>query len=212
MVFAASICAKLIVIASLVMDACSAAMVILAGLGAASAMPVYIFTPSVPYIMPAIPWTETAAGIAAAAGAGTAATAGATTAASAAAAAETFAAAGAAATLSVPPLAVSPLLGPATYIVMQRPKKALLALGLIVGAEANSSTVTWDCWKPILHEKSTAPSRGRLLADILNDPAIDDYSVGRGSVFVRNRWNESWRLDPVVLPWGQVAAHASKIM
>eukprot|EP00928_Gymnodinium_smaydae_P070960 TRINITY_DN5467_c1_g1_i4.p1 TRINITY_DN5467_c1_g1~~TRINITY_DN5467_c1_g1_i4.p1 ORF type:complete len:231 (-),score=40.45 TRINITY_DN5467_c1_g1_i4:311-1003(-) len=90
---------------------------------------------------------------------------------------------------------------------------ASLGLGLVVvGAEAEASAVTWDCWKPILHEKSTAPSRGRLLQDILNDPAISDYSVGNHSVVVRNRWNESWRIDPVVLPWGQMAAHASQIM
>eukprot|EP00928_Gymnodinium_smaydae_P070959 TRINITY_DN5467_c1_g1_i3.p1 TRINITY_DN5467_c1_g1~~TRINITY_DN5467_c1_g1_i3.p1 ORF type:complete len:225 (-),score=38.06 TRINITY_DN5467_c1_g1_i3:233-907(-) len=90
---------------------------------------------------------------------------------------------------------------------------ASLGLGLVVvGAEAEASAVTWDCWKPILHEKSIAPSRGRLLLDILNDPAISDYSVGNHSVVVRNRWNESWRIDPVVLPWGQVAAHASQIM
>eukprot|EP00928_Gymnodinium_smaydae_P070961 TRINITY_DN5467_c1_g1_i5.p1 TRINITY_DN5467_c1_g1~~TRINITY_DN5467_c1_g1_i5.p1 ORF type:complete len:225 (-),score=36.87 TRINITY_DN5467_c1_g1_i5:311-985(-) len=90
---------------------------------------------------------------------------------------------------------------------------ASLGLGLVVvGAEAEASAVTWDCWKPILHEKSIAPSRGRLLLDILNDPAISDYSVGNHSVVVRNRWNESWRIDPLVLPWGQVAAHASQIM
>eukprot|EP00928_Gymnodinium_smaydae_P012763 TRINITY_DN1464_c0_g1_i1.p1 TRINITY_DN1464_c0_g1~~TRINITY_DN1464_c0_g1_i1.p1 ORF type:complete len:276 (-),score=47.17 TRINITY_DN1464_c0_g1_i1:378-1205(-) len=84
--------------------------------------------------------------------------------------------------------------------------------GLLLGAEANEIAVTWDCWKPIVHEKSLAPSRGRLLADILNHPAISEYRIGQDVVFLRNRWNESWRIDPVVLPWGQVAAHASQMM
>eukprot|EP00928_Gymnodinium_smaydae_P080095 TRINITY_DN6387_c0_g1_i1.p1 TRINITY_DN6387_c0_g1~~TRINITY_DN6387_c0_g1_i1.p1 ORF type:complete len:242 (+),score=20.83 TRINITY_DN6387_c0_g1_i1:103-726(+) len=89
----------------------------------------------------------------------------------------------------------------------------VLALGaIVVGAQADSVAVSWDCWKPILHETSLAPSRGRLLLDILNDPAIVDAQVGSRSVFVRNRWNESWRIDPFVLPWGQVAAHASQLV
>eukprot|EP00928_Gymnodinium_smaydae_P051591 TRINITY_DN3515_c0_g2_i1.p1 TRINITY_DN3515_c0_g2~~TRINITY_DN3515_c0_g2_i1.p1 ORF type:complete len:172 (+),score=14.54 TRINITY_DN3515_c0_g2_i1:48-563(+) len=78
---------------------------------------------------------------------------------------------------------------------------------IVVGADAGA--LTWDCWKPILHETSTAPSRGRLLTDILNDPVISDVRVGNYSLYVRNRWNESWRIDPVVLPWGQMAAHAT---
>eukprot|EP00928_Gymnodinium_smaydae_P082475 TRINITY_DN6580_c0_g3_i1.p1 TRINITY_DN6580_c0_g3~~TRINITY_DN6580_c0_g3_i1.p1 ORF type:complete len:204 (-),score=34.55 TRINITY_DN6580_c0_g3_i1:297-908(-) len=90
---------------------------------------------------------------------------------------------------------------------------AVAGLGsILVGTDANASAVTWDCWKPILHERSAAPSRGRLLADLLNDPVISDSHIGRHAVFVRNRWNESWRIDPVVLPWGQVAAHASQVV
>eukprot|EP00928_Gymnodinium_smaydae_P016974 TRINITY_DN1644_c0_g1_i3.p1 TRINITY_DN1644_c0_g1~~TRINITY_DN1644_c0_g1_i3.p1 ORF type:complete len:204 (+),score=11.58 TRINITY_DN1644_c0_g1_i3:38-649(+) len=84
---------------------------------------------------------------------------------------------------------------------------------ITVGADAgaNASAVTWDCWKPILHEESTAPSRGRSLADLLNDPLVVDFQVGGDAVFLRNRWNESWRIDPFILPWGQVAAHASQL-
>eukprot|EP00928_Gymnodinium_smaydae_P061492 TRINITY_DN4554_c0_g1_i2.p1 TRINITY_DN4554_c0_g1~~TRINITY_DN4554_c0_g1_i2.p1 ORF type:complete len:196 (-),score=22.70 TRINITY_DN4554_c0_g1_i2:221-760(-) len=81
------------------------------------------------------------------------------------------------------------------------------AIPVVVGADAAASS--WDCWKPILHEASIAPSRGRLLTDLLNDPVINDFSIGNNSIFVRNRWNESWRIDPVVLPWGQLAAHAT---
>eukprot|EP00928_Gymnodinium_smaydae_P075198 TRINITY_DN581_c1_g1_i1.p1 TRINITY_DN581_c1_g1~~TRINITY_DN581_c1_g1_i1.p1 ORF type:complete len:246 (-),score=31.45 TRINITY_DN581_c1_g1_i1:229-966(-) len=88
---------------------------------------------------------------------------------------------------------------------------AFLVSGALLGAEADGFAVTWDCWKPVVRELTTAPSRGRPLVDILNDPVISDYHLGRDSVFVRNRWNESWRIDPVVLPWGQVAAHATRM-
>eukprot|EP00928_Gymnodinium_smaydae_P062698 TRINITY_DN464_c0_g1_i4.p1 TRINITY_DN464_c0_g1~~TRINITY_DN464_c0_g1_i4.p1 ORF type:complete len:259 (+),score=40.60 TRINITY_DN464_c0_g1_i4:85-861(+) len=105
----------------------------------------------------------------------------------------------------------------AFYYPETKKQKIITAVGagigvIVVGAEVGASAVTWDCWKPILHESSAAPSRGRLLSDLLNDPLINDYHVGSHSVFVRNRWNESWRIDPVILPWGQVAAHASQIM
>eukprot|EP00928_Gymnodinium_smaydae_P082087 TRINITY_DN654_c5_g1_i1.p1 TRINITY_DN654_c5_g1~~TRINITY_DN654_c5_g1_i1.p1 ORF type:complete len:176 (-),score=21.64 TRINITY_DN654_c5_g1_i1:82-609(-) len=80
------------------------------------------------------------------------------------------------------------------------------AVPIVVGADVDA--LTWDCWKPILHDTSVAPSRGRLLTDVLNDPAVSEFIVGNSSVFVRNRWNESWRIDPVILPWGQIAAHA----
>eukprot|EP00928_Gymnodinium_smaydae_P026051 TRINITY_DN2055_c0_g4_i2.p1 TRINITY_DN2055_c0_g4~~TRINITY_DN2055_c0_g4_i2.p1 ORF type:complete len:207 (+),score=1.63 TRINITY_DN2055_c0_g4_i2:68-622(+) len=85
----------------------------------------------------------------------------------------------------------------------------LMVTLMVIGADVREDTVTWDCWKPILRETSSAPSRGRLVADILHDPAVRDVRIENHSVLVRNRWNESWRIDPVLLPWGQVAAHAS---
>eukprot|EP00928_Gymnodinium_smaydae_P075193 TRINITY_DN581_c0_g1_i2.p1 TRINITY_DN581_c0_g1~~TRINITY_DN581_c0_g1_i2.p1 ORF type:complete len:174 (-),score=20.14 TRINITY_DN581_c0_g1_i2:302-823(-) len=92
------------------------------------------------------------------------------------------------------------------------PAAVASAFGLVtVGAGGDASAVTWDCWKPIVHDSSTTPSRGRPLIDILKDPVISDYSVGNHSIVVRNRWNESWRIDPLILPWGEVAAHASQL-
>eukprot|EP00928_Gymnodinium_smaydae_P021941 TRINITY_DN1859_c1_g1_i3.p1 TRINITY_DN1859_c1_g1~~TRINITY_DN1859_c1_g1_i3.p1 ORF type:complete len:226 (-),score=39.26 TRINITY_DN1859_c1_g1_i3:315-992(-) len=153
---------------------------------------------------------STGAAAAGTAAAGTAAAAAGTAAAAAGTAAAGTAAAGSAAAG-----------GAVAGFAMQAALEALPAAGiagplgfglsLLVGADADAFAVTWDCWKPMVHETSSAPSRGRLLNDLLNDPAISEYHVGRESVFVRNRWNESWRIDPVILPWGQVAAHASQI-
>eukprot|EP00928_Gymnodinium_smaydae_P075195 TRINITY_DN581_c0_g1_i4.p1 TRINITY_DN581_c0_g1~~TRINITY_DN581_c0_g1_i4.p1 ORF type:complete len:175 (-),score=23.52 TRINITY_DN581_c0_g1_i4:302-826(-) len=92
------------------------------------------------------------------------------------------------------------------------PAYMAVILGFVtVGAGVDASAVTWDCWKPIVRDDSTTPSRGRPLIDILKDPVISDYSVGNHSIVVRNRWNESWRIDPLILPWGEVAAHASQL-
>eukprot|EP00928_Gymnodinium_smaydae_P095102 TRINITY_DN8121_c0_g1_i1.p1 TRINITY_DN8121_c0_g1~~TRINITY_DN8121_c0_g1_i1.p1 ORF type:complete len:174 (+),score=7.49 TRINITY_DN8121_c0_g1_i1:65-586(+) len=100
--------------------------------------------------------------------------------------------------------------GPAAHIPSRfKPAfMALSALPVVVGAD--SIGLTWDCWKPMVRESSSVPSRGRLLTDLLNDPVISDYSLENSSVVVRNRWNESWRIDPVILPWGQVAGHAAQ--
>eukprot|EP00928_Gymnodinium_smaydae_P075194 TRINITY_DN581_c0_g1_i3.p1 TRINITY_DN581_c0_g1~~TRINITY_DN581_c0_g1_i3.p1 ORF type:complete len:213 (-),score=17.75 TRINITY_DN581_c0_g1_i3:197-835(-) len=96
--------------------------------------------------------------------------------------------------------------------LLHNPASMGVLLGVVtVGAGGDASAVTWDCWKPIVHDNSTTPSRGRPLIDILKDPVISDYSVGNHSIVVRNRWNESWRIDPLILPWGEVAAHASQI-
>eukprot|EP00928_Gymnodinium_smaydae_P031656 TRINITY_DN2316_c0_g1_i4.p1 TRINITY_DN2316_c0_g1~~TRINITY_DN2316_c0_g1_i4.p1 ORF type:complete len:196 (-),score=25.69 TRINITY_DN2316_c0_g1_i4:431-1018(-) len=109
-------------------------------------------------------------------------------------------------------------LGDEIFLTQTASKRKIFAvaagvlIGMVVlGADASAPAVTWDCWKPILHDESVAPSRGRLLADVLNDPLVSESYVDAQSVFLRNRWNESWRIDPVVLPWGQIAAHASRI-
>eukprot|EP00928_Gymnodinium_smaydae_P000971 TRINITY_DN1035_c0_g1_i1.p1 TRINITY_DN1035_c0_g1~~TRINITY_DN1035_c0_g1_i1.p1 ORF type:complete len:226 (+),score=28.44 TRINITY_DN1035_c0_g1_i1:62-739(+) len=147
---------------------------------------------------------------------------GAVAAGTAAAGAATTAAAGAATTGAAVTQAAGPLgwlisaAGPnSVYAHVANPSVLLPLFGagaVVVGAEAGASAVTWDCWKPILHETSLAPSRGRLLTDILSDPVISDYKFDDHAVFVRNRWNESWRIDPVLLPWGQLAAHASQML
>eukprot|EP00928_Gymnodinium_smaydae_P001204 TRINITY_DN10450_c0_g2_i1.p1 TRINITY_DN10450_c0_g2~~TRINITY_DN10450_c0_g2_i1.p1 ORF type:complete len:234 (-),score=31.99 TRINITY_DN10450_c0_g2_i1:245-946(-) len=157
-----------------------------------------------------------------AAGASTAGAAAGSTAAGAAGAAGTAGAAGAAGTASTVAAgtAATGTTAAGTAALLQQIPAAtssslLLALGaIVVGAQADpvAVAVSWDCWKPILHETSLAPSRGRPLMDILNDPAVVDSQVGTHSVFVRNRWNESWRIDPLILPWGQLVAHASQVV
>eukprot|EP00928_Gymnodinium_smaydae_P034053 TRINITY_DN2421_c0_g1_i1.p1 TRINITY_DN2421_c0_g1~~TRINITY_DN2421_c0_g1_i1.p1 ORF type:complete len:253 (-),score=34.40 TRINITY_DN2421_c0_g1_i1:242-1000(-) len=161
---------------------------------------------------------STAAGTAAA-GTAAAGTAAAGTAAGTAAAAAGAAAAGTAAGTAAQ-AAGGVSLGSVATVAVLRPWWAVkqvaifsgLGIALVtLGADLDNATVTWDCWKPLLHDTSTAPSRGRLVADILTHPVINGYRIESHAVFVRNRWNEYWRIDPLVLPWGQVAAHATRL-
>merc|ERR1711862_968403 len=90
---------------------------------------------------------------------------------------------------------------------------ALIVAGFaVVGAEAApKSSVTWDCWKPIFRETSLAPSQGRRLVDILSDERVELVRKNDTNVLVKNMWDEFFEITPVMLPWGQVAAHAVKV-
>eukprot|EP00928_Gymnodinium_smaydae_P027926 TRINITY_DN2143_c0_g1_i5.p1 TRINITY_DN2143_c0_g1~~TRINITY_DN2143_c0_g1_i5.p1 ORF type:complete len:261 (+),score=27.47 TRINITY_DN2143_c0_g1_i5:88-783(+) len=188
----------LFLVASLINEACSVAIMTTAvGIGAGAA--------ATAGTMGTVAATGTTTSVAAGTAAAGAATAGAAAAGTASAGAVTTAWTGAALTGSG--MAVFNFL-PAAVVA----SPLVVGLGTVVGAEADAFAVTWDCWKPMLHDRSTAPSRGRHLEDLLNDPAITEYHMNPSSVFVRNRWNESWRIDPLILPWGQVAAHASQVV
>ncbi len=86
-----------------------------------------------------------------------------------------------------------------------------------VSSNANVG-VTFDCWKPVLHDETTEPSQGRLLKDVAADRRIKDVLVGedeRGGglpkIVLKNIWNESFRVNYVVLSPEMLAAHAKLI-
>ena len=94
-----------------------------------------------------------------------------------------------------------------------------LALGsvgsLILGAleESATSAYTFDCWKPVVHDTSPEPSSGRLLGEIAVDPRVKQViSSNDNSTFpeiiLENIWDEKFRIEYVLLPADQLAAHA----
>ena len=87
---------------------------------------------------------------------------------------------------------------------------------LFLGAEASPDDYTWDCWKGILHDTSSEPSKGKLFRDVVTDDRVKTvYSPqadGASHMIVENIWEESYRMDPVVLPWNEVALHATRLM
>lgn len=82
-------------------------------------------------------------------------------------------------------------------------------LGLIVvGVEETNNGLTWDCWKAILHDSSTAPSDGKTLNSIIDSPLVTNLECHEDHIEVRNVWGEYFRLDPVLVPTG-MALHAT---
>lgn len=92
------------------------------------------------------------------------------------------------------------------------------ALWLVLGTELTDGTgeqrLSFDCWKPLLRDTSTNPSKGMLLRDVLKDPRIKnvDVSYGISAIYplikLQNVWGENFRIDYVRLPWNEIAAHA----
>lgn len=84
-----------------------------------------------------------------------------------------------------------------------------------IGAEKKAS-YTFDCRKPIGREFDTMLSKGHLLFNLILDPRIKKVDVFNAepdalSVIVGNIWNEKFRLVPVRLDDGTIAAHAETI-
>ena len=44
---------------------------------------------------------------------------------------------------------------------------------LILGGESD----TFDCWKPVLHDRTIEPSAGKLIKDVVTDPRIKQASM-----------------------------------
>lgn len=82
------------------------------------------------------------------------------------------------------------------------------AMPVLVGA---SFDATWDCWKPIVHDESSTPSKGIFLMDLIGHQNVKSTNVIDSNIIIENVWNERFVLQPVCLPDGQVALH-SKII
>jgi len=86
---------------------------------------------------------------------------------------------------------------------------------LVVGAEEEPTTsgYTFDCWKQVVHDMSPEPSSGRLLREIVADPRVKQVISGGDDshfpeIILENIWGEKFRIEYVLLPADQLAAHA----
>ena len=76
---------------------------------------------------------------------------------------------------------------------------------------------TLDCWKPVVHCTSAAPSSGILLRDIVLDSRVKKVTVTPSAasnlpdIRIQNIWDEHFKIDFVMLPSNQLAAHAVQI-
>lgn len=93
---------------------------------------------------------------------------------------------------------------------------AILATGPLGWAILGSSEgMTFDCWKPVLHDLSTEPSNGLLLKDVVCDPRIKDVTVTLQpdkfpEIVLENKWSEKFRIELFVVDGKKLVAHAIK--
>ena len=78
---------------------------------------------------------------------------------------------------------------------------------LVLGAETDSDGhgITFDCWKPVLHDTSMEPSSGMLLKDVMDHPNVANVSVSPGTVtglpniVLENIWEEKFEIQYFVI-------------
>ena len=76
-----------------------------------------------------------------------------------------------------------------------------------------TSACTYDCWKPVVHDTSPEPSSGKLLREIMMDPRVKqviktDDDSDYPEIILENIWDEKFKIEYVLLPSDQLAAHA----
>ncbi|CAF0923499.1 unnamed protein product [Brachionus calyciflorus] len=86
-----------------------------------------------------------------------------------------------------------------------------------IGAETTENKLSWDCWKPILHDDSTQPSNGIKLSELVGDKRIinsnlEHESSGQVKMIVENVWKEKFQIDFYqLLDSDQLVGHATKL-
>lgn len=92
-----------------------------------------------------------------------------------------------------------------------------LVLGSSLDEGKTESGITYDCWKPVLHDTSSEPSQGKLLREVMEDPRIKQVIIEEQLsqlplVSLVNIWDEQFDIQYMILPSNnQMAAHAIQI-
>lgn len=90
-----------------------------------------------------------------------------------------------------------------------------LGLGIVGAAteevQDGDLTVTWDCWKPIVHEESPVPSKGMRIEDLVAHPNVTRLTFHPDHAEGINRWGEAFLVTPVRLPCQKTALHAELV-
>lgn len=91
------------------------------------------------------------------------------------------------------------------------------SLGLLcVGTSAGAEQVTYDCWKPVIRDRSEGLSDGMLLKDLCSHPNVAEVTLTPREgiclphVVLKNIWNEKYELE-YVLNTDRLSCHASLI-
>merc|ERR1712039_253428 len=77
-------------------------------------------------------------------------------------------------------------------------------VGADVAEEGGAVSVTWDCWKLLVHDRTQAPSKGRMLSDLVADERVAGYDIVNGGrqLLLHNIWGETFVAEQAPLPAG----------
>ena len=89
---------------------------------------------------------------------------------------------------------------------------------LCVGTSVKASRdgVTYDCWKPVLHDTSEEESDGMLLKDLCQHPNVINCTVEVGTILphivIENMWFEKFEIEYLVISGSdRLLCHANRI-
>ncbi|XP_052060449.1 uncharacterized protein LOC127700812 isoform X2 [Mytilus californianus] len=91
---------------------------------------------------------------------------------------------------------------------------------LVVGTSTNQDDghITYDCWKPVLHDVSEVPSIGMYLKDLLSHANIQKVTIATGcytslpNIVIENIWKEEFQIEYMMLnTTGEIVCHAKQM-
>ncbi len=83
----------------------------------------------------------------------------------------------------------------------------------VIGAEISMTSISWDCWKPVVHDESEEASVGMTLEELSKHYNVEKIFINeQGQMIVINKFGESFELVPVQLPDRGLALHAQLIL
>ncbi|XP_071172898.1 Golgi-associated RAB2B interactor protein 3-like [Mytilus edulis] len=78
--------------------------------------------------------------------------------------------------------------------------------------------ITYDCWKPVVHDVSEEPSNGMYLKDLFSHQNIQkvtmatDCSTSLPNIVIENIWKEEFQIEYMMLnTTGEIVCHAKQM-
>jgi len=106
--------------------------------------------------------------------------------------------------------------GPTTVAIATTTGPACVAAGpfglaacALLGAAEDG--LSWDCWKPVLHDSSPTPSSGMMLKEVYADARLKTVTLADNKLIIQNIWEEKFDITFFDIPGHGIAAHATKI-
>lgn len=113
-----------------------------------------------------------------------------------------------AAVAGIPVIVTGPSVGAAFVACAATGPPGWIAGAMLGAAEGG---VSWDCWKPVLHDNSTVLSSGIMMEKVFADARVRKVSVDADKLVIRNIWEEEFIITFHDIKGHGIAAHAIKM-